>query len=795
MIWTLIAIHAALHATPQQRPATAVRDSTPADSIRRNVPRRLPVTAEVVATAFRSPTARDLFERARTARMAQDSSLRSYDAKVRQRLSVSASLGRFGRERLVFRQESAARVQWQRGVGAHIEMTGARVAIPVLGIAQAERDALQGGVVGIDMSPVPYFPGSETIWVGGVSATAEVDERQIINPIAQGAEAYYTYAIGDSVSFTLPGGRVIQLRELVVRPRAARWNLAVGSLWFDTASGQLVRAAYRLSAPSRVTVSVNDPDDSTRKAPKVISYFLSGMLPGGAQISGIAVEYGLYEGRYWLPRSQSFEGMAELMSARVPVTFENAFSYAHVNGDMQLAAISVDTSWHEEPRFGRPPAGLDSAARRRWRDSTQKVFRTAWAARRDSVRKGMRVGSMAQCDTSDTRVVRQARYGDAQLPVELRVPCDLEKLKQSPDLPGSIYDPGEEIFSDADRAQLLSKALDVAAQAPLLSMLPPPRLQFGPAMMRYNRVEGFSTGLRVEQPIGAGITVTALGRFGFADRIPNVELMLTRTNGSKTMRLGGYRRLTSANDWGSPLNFSSSLSGLLFGTDDGFYYRATGAELLWTSERGLRLDWRAFSERQETAMQRTSTSLFGSFSPNIVATPGTYNGAGVRFLRDYGLDPRGFRAFADLRLEGAQGDSSYGRGALDLTLSRGFSRELSGALTLAGGTSIGALPSQRRWFLGGTHTIRGQRPDTAQSGNAFWLARAELARPMPVVRASFFGDIGWAGNRDSLSHVGRPLSGVGVGLSGFDGLVRFDIARGLYPRQDVRVSFYLNARF
>jgi hypothetical protein len=66
---------------------------------------------------------------------------------------------------------------------------------------------------------------------------------------------------------------------------------------------------------------------------------------------------------------------------------------------------------------------------------------------------------------------------------------------------------------------------------------------------------------------------------------------------------------------------------------------------------------------------------------------------------------------------------------------------------------------------------------------------------MPVVRASLFGVLGWVGNRDSLSHVGRPLSGVGVGLSGFDGLVRFDIARGLYPRQDVRVSFYLNARF
>ena len=31
-------------------------------------------------------------------------------------------------------------------------------------------------------------------------------------------------------------------------------------------------------------------------------------------------------------------------------------------------------------------------------------------------------------------------------------------------------------------------------------------------------------------------------------------------------------------DWGHPLSFSAGLSALLFGRDEGFYYRATGAE-------------------------------------------------------------------------------------------------------------------------------------------------------------------------------------------------------------------------
>lgn len=80
--------------------------------------------------------------RARRARIAQDSSLKSYDAKVRQRLSVLMGVGKLGRGRLVYRNESAFRAQWQRGVGAHVEMTGARVAAPVLGSSKIERDAV-----------------------------------------------------------------------------------------------------------------------------------------------------------------------------------------------------------------------------------------------------------------------------------------------------------------------------------------------------------------------------------------------------------------------------------------------------------------------------------------------------------------------------------------------------------------------------------------------------------------------------------------------------------------------------
>ncbi|HEX6047656.1 MAG TPA: ShlB/FhaC/HecB family hemolysin secretion/activation protein, partial [Gemmatimonadaceae bacterium] len=98
-------------------------------------------------------------------------------------------------------------------------------------------------------------------------------------------------------------------------------------------------------------------------------------------------------------------------------------------------------------------------------------------------------------------------------------------------------------------------------------------------------------------------------------------------------------------------------------------------------------------------------------------------------------------------------------------------------------------------YLGGAHTVRGQSPDTTQSGNAFWLGRAELGYAFPVVRPAIFGDIGWVGSRDALDQIGRPLSGAGVGASIMDGLVRFDVSRGFYPRKQWRVDMYIEAKF
>ncbi len=803
-----IALHfQVVQADPGRRGTPIVRDSTPTDSImrgRRRRARRAPVTAELQQSAFKDPLARTTLMQARAARMRQDSALKSYDAMSYQRISAGMGFTKLGRDRLIFRHESASRIRWQDGVGVWIDVKGRRTALPMVGGNEAKNE-MRHEMDDPDMAgSIPYYPGYEPLWVGGDMARAQVDERDIVNPLADGSEAYYTYETGDSVSFRLPDGKSIRLRELKVRPRQPKWNLAVGSLWFDTQSGQLVRAAYRLSVPMDIwQIATDDDPKSMDDVPVWVKPMIT---PMKAQVSAIAVEYGLHEGRFWLPRLRMAEADAQVSFMHVPVKMEERFTYASVNAKDTLPVIQLAGA----PRQPSPPDSLNEDQTQLWRDSVRvarrdsirEATRVRVAARRDSTRRGIATPRVAVCDTAEIRTTTSRRM-NGSLPVALRMPCNYDKLEHSPDLPPSIYDPGDELFGTKELEALKAEALSMSAQAPFsvrMQLLPPPVVAFGPSMMRYNRVEGLSFGASVEQQLGGGYSALAVGRLGLADREPNLELTGTRTNLTTSIHLSGYNRLVSASDWGRPLSFGSSFSALMFGRDEGFYYRASGLELGGGREAsfggGTRLEWRGFVERQRSAAVHTNFAVNGAdFPANIAARRGTYAGLGARINNSYGLDPSGLRVFSDLRLEIANGDSLYGRGALDLTVSHGLGERLAGAVTLSGGASAGGVPAQRLWYLGGSQTIRGQSPDTAQSGNAFWMSRLELGANRASIRPAIFGDLGWVGDRNRLAQVGRPMSGAGAGVSFLDGLFRFDVARGIYPRKQYRVDLYLESKF
>ena len=820
---------------PTQRPSV-VRDSTRPDTTERNEGRRLPVTAAVLATAFKNRETRDLFEMARRARLQQDSAIKSYDVMARQRMSVNLGIGSRGREHLFFRRESASRVQWQAGVGAYVEVTGSRAGIPMA----PKADEIDGSLSDIAyVSPVPYYPGSESLWIADESsARAEANDKEIVNPLTVGAEAYYTYAIADSVAFTLQNGNKIRLREIEVRPRQPKWNLAVGSFWFDD-QGRLVKCAYRLAVPLDIWQMVEEEADSSDQVPGVVKGLIS---PMRMQLTGVAIEYSLMQGRFWLPSMRSMTGDALIMFARVPMSIDQRFEYRSVNADLGLAPI-------DSTKLPRVLTQEEARARRdsvRQADSTRKAFLASLSpdkreAARDSIRRrrdsisGRResrsdslgksrdavfkavadsmdrglpvVGAQAieqsgfKCDSTGMATRYMRRYS-SRMPMVVRVPCNLNTLIHSPDLPPSIYDKGEDVFSTKDRDEMMKEAVSLADQAPFSigSLRPKPTYSFGLPMTRFNRVEGLSTGIAVDQQLGAGLSVGGTFRFGLADKVPNVEIYGQRSNLSKTISASGYHHLVSASDWGNPLSFGSSFSGLMFGKDEGFYYRATGGDIKWTRGIESKFEWRVFAEDQNAAPVETQMSLVhrsstDTFPANIAVASGLYVGSAMHIVHNHGLDPRGFRAYSDVRLESAVSDSFYARGSADLTLSKGTPLRTTVALTLSGGSSLGFLPPQRRWYLGGTQTVRGQDADTTYGGNMYGLTRLELARDNRTHRSSIFGDAGWAGSRDRLALDKRLLTGVGYGESMFDGIVRMDLSRGLQPKRQWRFDVYLEARF
>ncbi|MFL5478791.1 MAG: ShlB/FhaC/HecB family hemolysin secretion/activation protein, partial [Gemmatimonadaceae bacterium] len=197
----------------------------------------------------------------------------------------------------------------------------------------------------------------------------------------------------------------------------------------------------------------------------------------------------------------------------------------------------------------------------------------------------------------------------------------------------------------------------------------------------------------------------------------------------------------------------------------------------------------------------TAHTTFSFFHPNgahnemlnIDAVNGTIAGVGAEHHSSHGVDPHGFRALTDLKLEGAAGTFDYTRGLLQTTLSHGLGI-LDGALTLGGGTSGGFLPIQKQFFVGGNQTVRGQRAGAAV-GDAFWMTSAEFGTRSTGFRKIVFADMGWAGSRSNFSHPGRPLSGAGVGASFMDGLIRLDVAKGIYPEKAWRTNLYVEARF
>jgi hypothetical protein len=792
---------------------------------------RARLVEEAAASAFGSPDARAVFQRARLARETQDSALRSYRATTTQRMSVHMGARKLGLEKLLFRGENVANISWRRDVGVRVRPVGSRMTVPMASDVNGDF---------VSAVSIPYFPGREQLWFPSSDfgkVKTEVDERDIIHPLARGAERFYRYETGDSASITLPEGRVIRLQELRITARKADWRTFVGSFWFDRDGGQLVRAAYRLSTDIDIWGVANeetqkdilenlslDPvrdsvlrarlpreayvKDSLQRArvekrqgqssdDEVPGWVSATMRPMRAKLDAITVEYALYKGKFWLPRAHSATASADIMFMRIPFRMDEKFTYEDVDGDFTLAAL--------------PPARSRSAPRDSAKaDST--VVETASGevqvsvsmgnssskdvARRDSVQqRRYGRGKVTQCRTDSTWTRVEERY-ERSLRIAYDMPCDMDRLVTSPALP-ALNAEDDELF-DLRSAEQLVNALSMGLQVPFAPQLP--TIRTGSDLFRYNRVEGLSGGVEVKQVLGAGYTLRGVGRIGHADLHANGELALLRSNGARTVTASVYHRLAAMNpEWAGALSFGPSLPALLYGRDEGFYYRTYGVELGERREqrRGA-LEYRLFVERQWTAGDSDVVNTFSlgrafggnKFRENLLSEPGSFTGVNASWSRLLLDRPRGARLTSVTRVEAATGTFEYARGSLEATLSRPVGR-FATALTGSIGSSAGRVPFQRGFAVGGLRTVRGQLPGT-QMGNAFWFSRAEVGTRAGAFRPVAFFDVGWAGSRKTFGQI-QPQRGAGFGFGALDGLLRFDVARGLYPAKGWRLDLYLDA--
>lgn len=750
------------------RSERAVRNAAESDSIM-NARREAGLRA--MADAYADSNTGGVVQRARAARQRNERLVTFYSANVRQRIGVG--LRALRRDRTVFGQELSARIEWHRDAPSIIEVTGARQRIPV---------ALRGDQVPEDLDNnvewMVFDPAADYLRIVGD------DAEGFQYPLREGAEADYTYALGDTTTIRLPTGRSVSVLELRVRPRRADFRLMSGALWFDADSYALVRAAF---APARAfDLELDGDSGDADDVPGVLK-------PIRGEVKYVTLEYGLYEQRWWMPRYMAIDLEAQASFIRMPVRFEREYQNYQVRGGAEPVAGARRPAGAVRPRERTDSATItmdpDSVGRAIAECVEREIREEAEADRREG-RTRVVVGVGSNRYRRFERRCWQQFDAEEEWPVEVVIPDDTASLLSNPDLGEPILNMGDVISEDELRQ--FSREIGLIPQQPWQYV---PRLPRGLGALlekaRYNRIEALSLGLGGQLDFGR-LRVDGTARLGIADLEPNVELGLTRPTSNAAFRLGLYRRLAAANPETRPLGIGNSLSALFLQRDDGEYFRSIGAEI--TAENANAGWWRArlYAEHQKPAIVETNASLprlfnrDNTFRSNIMAVTSDQVG-GALTLRGSKVLSRALLAGADLTIDGTVGTRDYARAALTVRTTVSPGGPLAFAIEGATGASTtgDTVPPQGRFFLGGPATMRGF-PGGTLSSDRFWRGRFEVANSFPAFRVVAFGDAGYAGRR---------IYSAGLGFSVLDGLIRLDLARGLEPYRNWRFDAYIDGLF
>jgi hypothetical protein len=265
------------------------------------------------------------------------------------------------------------------------------------------------------------------------------------------------------------------------------------------------------------------------------------------------------------------------------------------------------------------------------------------------------------------------------------------------------------------------------------------------------------------------------------------RLTILRDAPGGRLAISGYREISAFDPFASGHGFGNTLNGIFAGHDDGDYSLVQGGSLGYETSlaTGLDLGIGVAVQREESVVRAAQSAVndflggSGEFPPNPPIAEGTYGSAWVRLD---GLGRRRWSVTADfLAGKGHSSGRLYGR------IREEFGGRSGATLELKAGAATKPTLPQSLFRLGGVSTVRGFEYGTLR-GQAFWAARVDVAPLRGRLRPVLFADAGQAASLENLLS-SEALAGAGVGLSVFDGVIRFDLSYPITPDVGGKVRF------
>ena len=669
-------------------------------------------------------------------RRAADSDVSDYRARIHYRLAVGLGRRRWARVPTSAVEEQVADIQWQRPNDLRVDVRGRR--------ARSRSELRLSSVWDRPWFVPRSVDDSVRIFSDEFPATGA------LHPLAAGAPTWYRYALTGELSVSPGPGGTLRLLQVEVTPRRTGPALVAGEMWIDSASAEVVRLTFRYVGTG-LWVRPEGAERSDSSSARRINAIANQVVSIDADL-----EYGLQDGRHWMPVRQVISGRV-----RIPLV-----------SDLVIPFRAVTTFDAFEINTGRPigfelplgPEHPDSLARRR-------------EVRRDSLRAARRGGRDWDSLRSWNYAARWAggRY-------ELHRPSNhrLGRYRGWTDSLSLEADPAEAARAREVEAELARRAETLPDSVTGQSSRGIAYERLTDAV-RYDRVQGLSLGLgyRARVPGLAFTALYATARYGFSDDRVTGRLSLVRDAPDGRLTLGGYRDVVNVDPFAPAPGIGNTLNALFVSHDDGDYALAHGGSAVYETSlgTGLELAVGARYERQ-TGVARAAQSEVndflggaGLFPLNPPVDEGRFGGG---FVRLSGSGDVRWRATADvLGGGGATTARVYGE------IRHGIGGRRGATLRLKSGVATSPTLRQSAFRLGGIGTLRGHEYGERR-GQAFWAVQMDLAPLKGRLRPVLFLDAGQAGGAESLFS-GRILAGAGVGVSLFGGLVRLDLSRSVAP--------------